>query len=61
MWERILDKRLRSIVKISEKQFSLMPNSSTMDAIFALCQLTEKYREGQEDLQYIFIDFEKAY
>ena len=45
MWERIVDQRLRSAVEISEQQFSFMPNRSTTDATFALCQLFEKYRE----------------
>ena len=61
MWERIVDQRLRSAVEISEQQFGFMPKRSTTDAIFALRQLVEKYREGQEDLHCIFIDLEKAY
>ena len=31
------------------------------DAIFALTQLQERYREGQQDLRNVFIDMEKAY
>ena len=38
-----------------------MPGRSTSDAIFALRQLMETYRDGQEDLHCIFIDLEKAY
>ena len=34
---------------------------STTDAIFALMMLIEKYREGQSDLHYVFVDLEKAY
>ena len=47
-------------METSEQQFGFMPNRSTTDAIFALRQLVEKYREGQEDLHCIFIDLEKA-
>ena len=61
LWERIVDQRLRSTVEISEQQFGFMPNRSTTDAIFALRQLVEKYREGQKNLHCIFIDLEKAY
>ena len=61
LWERIVDQKLRSTVEISEQQFGFMPNRSTTDAIFALRQLVEKYREGQKDLHCIFIDLEKAY
>ncbi|XP_065057624.1 uncharacterized protein LOC135685569 [Rhopilema esculentum] len=38
-----------------------MVNRSTTDAIFALRQSMEKYREGLEKLHCIFIDLEKAY
>ncbi|XP_047484207.1 golgin subfamily A member 6-like protein 22 [Penaeus chinensis] len=31
VWERIIDKRLRKRVKVSEQQFSLMPNRITAD------------------------------
>ncbi|XP_063615413.1 uncharacterized protein LOC134788453 [Penaeus indicus] len=61
LWERIIDKRLRSRVTVSEQQFGFMPGRSTSDAIFALRQLMETYRDGQEDLHCIFIDLEKAY
>ena len=61
IWERIIDKRLREKVLISDQQFRFMPGGITMDAIFSLRQLTEKYREGQKSLHCIFIDLEKAY
>eukprot|EP00795_Rhopilema_esculentum_P017384 gene17384-8979_t len=47
--KRVIDKRLRNGWK------------STTDAIFALRQSMEKYREGLEKLHCIFIDLEKAY
>ena len=61
LWERIIDQRLREKGKISEQQFGFMPGKSTADAIFALRQLMEKYREGQKNLHCVFIDLEKAY
>ena len=61
LWERIIDRRLRGIVTISDQQFRFMPGRSTTDAIFALRQMMEKYREGQESLHCVFIDLEKAY
>ena len=38
-----------------------MPGKSTTDAIFAVRQLTEKYREGRKNLYMMYIDLEKAY
>ena len=61
MWERVIERRLREKVVISDQQFGFMPGRSTTDAIFALRQLFEKYREGQRELHSVFIDLEKAY
>ena len=61
LYERVHANRLRNIVSISDKQFGFVKGKSTTDSIFALRQLQERYREGQEDLHYVFIDLEKAY
>ena len=61
LYERVHENRLRNIVSISEEQFGFMKGKSTTDAIFALRQLQERYREGQQDLHCLFIDLEKAY
>ena len=46
-------------MSIGEEQFGFMEGKSTTDAIFALRRLQERYREGQQDLHYVFIDLEK--
>ena len=61
MWERVIEKRLREEVTISDEQFGFMPGRNTTDAIFAPRQLMEKYREGRQNLHCIFLDLEKAY
>ena len=61
VWERVIDQRLRMEVEISSEQFGFMSNRRTTDAIFALRQIMEKYREGQKALYIVFIDLEKAY
>ena len=61
IWERVIDRRLRNEVSISPEQFGFIPGRSTTDAIFALRQLVEKYKEDQQNLHCIFIDLEKAY
>ena len=58
-WERIVDNRIRSEVVISQEQFGFMKGRSTEDAIFALRQLLEKYKEGQRKIHCIFINLEK--
>ncbi|KAK3543885.1 hypothetical protein QTP70_030266 [Hemibagrus guttatus] len=61
LWERVVEARLRKVVEICEQQYGFMPRKSTTDAIFALRILMEKYRDGQRELQCVFVDLEKAY
>ena len=61
LWERIVEKRLRSDLKFSNQEYGFMPGKSTTDALFALRVLMEKYREGQKELHCVFVDTEKAY
>ena len=58
-WERIIDQRLRDIVRISDGHFK--PGVGTTDAIFVIRTLCEKYREGNKHLDMVFVDLEKAY
>ena len=48
-------------MSIREAQFGFVKGKSTTYAIFALKQLQERYREGQQDLHRVFIALEKAY
>ena len=61
VWEKILEERLRKIVKINKCQFGFMPGKSTTEAIFVMRQLQEKYRKKRKRLYHIFVDLEKAF
>ena len=61
LWERIVERRLRSDLTFSDQQYGFMPGKSTTDALFALRVLMEKYREGQKELHCVFVDLNKAY
>lgn len=57
LWERTQEARMRNEVEI--KQFRFMPRKSTINVLFALRMLMEKYREGLKELYSVFVDLEK--
>ena len=61
LWERVVERRLRSELTFSGQQYGFMPGKSTTYALFALRVLMEKYREGQKELHCVFVDLEKAH
>ena len=46
LWERVIEARIRKEVTIAEQQFGFMPGRNTIDAIFSLRMLLEKWSEG---------------
>ncbi|KAK9127965.1 hypothetical protein Syun_016762 [Stephania yunnanensis] len=60
LWERIIDNRLRRETTISENQFGFMPGRSTMEAIFLVRRLLEKYREKKKRSSYGIRRFRKS-
>ncbi|XP_064093180.1 uncharacterized protein LOC135205858 [Macrobrachium nipponense] len=61
MLERIVEGRLRELIDINEQQFGFMKGKSTVDAIFIVRQVQEKYLEGDRRVYMCFEDLEKAY
>ena len=61
LWERVIKHRLRAITRVSMNQFGFMPGRSTMEAIFLIKQVMERYMEKKKDLHMVFIDLENAY
>ncbi|PWZ15356.1 LINE-1 retrotransposable element ORF2 protein [Zea mays] len=45
LWERVIEHHLRKMTSVTQNQFGFMPGRSTMEAIFLLRQLMERFRE----------------
>ncbi|EYB98976.1 hypothetical protein Y032_0126g1334 [Ancylostoma ceylanicum] len=61
MFERLVDKWLKEVVEISNDQFGFVPGRSTIDPIFIVRQMMEKYREKGKEIHIAFLDLGKAY
>lgn len=61
--EKIIEKRLRTQIehRFEEEQHGFRCNRGTVDLVFAVRQLMEKYWEKGKDLIIVFLDLEKAY
>ena len=59
--ERVLEKRIRSLVILDEMQFGFMPGKGTVDAIFIVRRMQEEYQKKEKKLYMCFVDLEKAF
>jgi len=60
LWERVIERKLRKETHITDNQFSFMPGRLTMEAIYLLWSVMERYQTDKKDLHLAFIDLEKA-
>jgi hypothetical protein len=61
VFERVLEKRIRSSIKIDDQQFGFRPGRGTTDAIFIIRQIQEKFLGKKKELWMAFVDLEKAF
>ena len=61
VWEKVLEARLREIITINENQLGFSPAKTTIDGLFVLRQLQEKYGGMKKELHHIFVELENAF
>ncbi|VDP07820.1 unnamed protein product [Heligmosomoides polygyrus] len=60
-FERIVDRRIRDVVQLSNNRCGFVACCGTVDAIHAVRLLLEKHREKQKPVHFAFLDLEKAF
>src|SRR4029077_17641644 len=61
VFERVVERKLRSSITIDEQQFGFRPGRGTTDAIFIVRQMQEKFLGKKKELWMAFVDLEKAF
>ena len=56
--ERVVERRLRTLINVNKMHFEFMPRKGTVDAIFIGRRMQEEY---QKKLYLCFVDMEKAF
>ena len=59
--ERVLERRIRTLVILNEMQFGFIPGKGTVDAIFIVRRMQEEYQKKDKKLYMCFVDMEKAF
>ena len=61
LYEKILDGCLHEVVDIDKMHYGFMPGRGTVDAVFVLRRITEKFRAKNKKFSYVFVDLEREY
>src|SRR5215469_16812339 len=61
IWEKVIDARLRKVTGVASNQFGFVPGKSTIQLVFMLRQMMEKYRRSRKGMHIVYVDLENAY
>ena len=56
-----VQEKIRKMIEIREEEYGFVAGNGTIDAIFILRQLQEKYLENDKELYLVFVDLEKVF
>ena len=57
--ERVLERRIRTLINLNEMHFEFMPGKGTWDAIFIVRKMQEEYQK--KDKKLCFVNMKKAF
>ena len=58
---RVLERQIQTLVNLNEMPFGLMPRKGTVNAIFIVRRMQEKYQKKDKKLYMCFVGMEKAF
>lgn len=56
LWERVIERRQRKETQGNDNQFNFMPERLTMEAIYLIQRIIERYQINKKDLQFIITE-----
>ena len=59
--ERVLERRIRTLINLNEIQFEFIPGKETVEAIFVVKKMQEKYQKKKKKLYMCSVDMEKTF
>ena len=59
--ERVLERRIRTLINLNEIQFEFMPGKETVEAIFVVKKMQEKYQKKKKKLYMCSVDMKKTF
>ena len=59
--ERVLERRIRTLVNLNKMQFGFMPGKGTVDAMIIVRGMQEEYQKKNKKLYMCFVDMEKVF
>ena len=61
LYKKVLDGHLHEVVDIDKMQYGFLPGRGTVDAVFVLRRLSEKFRAKNKKLFFRFVDLENSF
>ena len=59
--ERVLEKRIRTLVEVDDMQFGFIPERRMTDTFSIVRRMQEEYREKDKKFYMCFVDLQKAF